>query len=700
MNSNSWRDVSERLRLFAEGHYQVQRFAVGEIGDLDKEQVDATYPLMFAVHPNITPVDGALNYSLEILFVDLARDFEEKGVNQVQVISDLARIALDLISEVKNGSDLFGEDVAVVGGQAQIDTGAQEYNNNLCVARLTFSLEIPFAWNACEIPAEYAPAGSGQLPGGGYPDWCDKLIYCPVIIQILADLDQKLEFVSVDGVTIIGDGTPGNPLEAVGGGGGGSVDSVNGQTGVVVLDAEDLGAWPLVGTGTDLANGTIVVDPTFSDPLFFSDDATNDVQVYLTPSAFQVVFTGASISSTLDIGINGIQVQIGSGGFTSRFQAEADSAEMSISGPGGSASFIVEVNGDSDAATYPYVNIINRRRYNFDGVAAPTVNDDGTRGYANRSFWVYNGRFFICTSATTGAAAWVEVGAGGSGIPWTVVNASLTAANKTLYVNVASATYTDPTPAEGEGFIVFVRNGTATVGGTGYSTAGSLIYRIYHSGAWANYLIGGGGGSGTVNSGTANRLTYYAATGTTVSELAAITAARALKSDANGLPVAFDTATEPSLTELSYVKGVTSAIQTQLNAINVEQMNGQYGATIPTVPAAGTRYASLQGRENIATAEVGARLTMRGSGTFRGIYLETNNAQPVTGGLTVTLRKNGADTALTFTIAAGSAAGVYSDTANTVTFADGDTFNFKIDNAAPALASAQILNTSVMYTRN
>lgn len=30
---------------------------------------------------------------------------------------------------------------------------------------------------------------------------------------------------------------------------------------------------------------------------------------------------------------------------------------------------------------------------------------------------------------------------------------------------------------------------------------------------------------------------------------------------------------------------------------------------------------------------------------------------------------------------------------------DGDTFNFKIDNAAPALASAQILNTSVMYTR-
>jgi hypothetical protein len=46
----------------------------------------------------------------------------------------------------------------------------------------------------------------------------------------------------------------------------------------------------------------------------------------------------------------------------------------------------------------------------------------------------------------------------------------------------------------------------------------------------------------------------------------AITAAHALKSDANGIPTHFDTATEPSLTELTYVKGVTSAIQTQIDS--------------------------------------------------------------------------------------------------------------------------------------
>jgi len=71
---------------------------------------------------------------------------------------------------------------------------------------------------------------------------------------------------------------------------------------------------------------------------------------------------------------------------------------------------------------------------------------------------------------------------------------------------------------------------------------------------------GASGGSGTVNSGTANRLAYYATTGTAVSEAAAITASRLLVSDANGVP----THSAVTSTEAGYLSGVTSAIQTQL----------------------------------------------------------------------------------------------------------------------------------------
>lgn len=74
-------------------------------------------------------------------------------------------------------------------------------------------------------------------------------------------------------------------------------------------------------------------------------------------------------------------------------------------------------------------------------------------------------------------------------------------------------------------------------------------------------LMGGGGGSGsgTVNSGTQYRIAYYATTGTAVSEAGAITAARALISDVNGVP----THSTVTGTELAHLSGVTSAIQTQ-----------------------------------------------------------------------------------------------------------------------------------------
>lgn len=69
-----------------------------------------------------------------------------------------------------------------------------------------------------------------------------------------------------------------------------------------------------------------------------------------------------------------------------------------------------------------------------------------------------------------------------------VVSANTTAAIDGAYTLVANATFTDPTPQEGKGFSVLIRNGTATIGATAYSTSGTTVWRIFHSGAWANYV--------------------------------------------------------------------------------------------------------------------------------------------------------------------------------------------------------------------
>jgi len=87
--------------------------------------------------------------------------------------------------------------------------------------------------------------------------------------------------------------------------------------------------------------------------------------------------------------------------------------------------------------------------------------------------------------------------------------------------------------------------------------------KVYEMNYWPST---GGGGSGTVNSGTQYRLAHYATTGTAVSEAAAITGNRLLISDVNGVP----THSAVTSTEAGYLTGITSSVQTQLsNKLNI-----------------------------------------------------------------------------------------------------------------------------------
>ena len=103
----------------------------------------------------------------------------------------------------------------------------------------------------------------------------------------------------------------------------------------------------------------------------------------------------------------------------------------------------------------------------------------------HRYFDVANNRIVVTNLATPTNITYLDGNTWGS----VLVNASLTAVLSTQYVVVASATFTDPSPVEGKGFQVYIRNGTATIGGVGYSVAGSVIWRVFHSGSWATYVI-------------------------------------------------------------------------------------------------------------------------------------------------------------------------------------------------------------------
>ena len=116
-----------------------------------------------------------------------------------------------------------------------------------------------------------------------------------------------------------------------------------------------------------------------------------------------------------------------------------------------------------------------------------TPDDDVTINGTNDSYTIPKNAVAIlkCLNTFTWSLTFQYAEINSSGFSWIVVSANQTAQNDKFYCVVANSTFTDPTPVEGKGYVVFVRNGTATVGGTGYAV-GRIIYRFYHSGAWSN----------------------------------------------------------------------------------------------------------------------------------------------------------------------------------------------------------------------
>lgn len=100
---------------------------------------------------------------------------------------------------------------------------------------------------------------------------------------------------------------------------------------------------------------------------------------------------------------------------------------------------------------------------------------------------ICGGEFFLGDNEInypiSGASYTMPYSGGVLGLNPIVITSSQTAKFGETYDVFASATFTDPTPTTGS-YFVRVRNGTATVGGVGYSEDGIWIWRRYHSGAW------------------------------------------------------------------------------------------------------------------------------------------------------------------------------------------------------------------------
>jgi hypothetical protein len=137
--------------------------------------------------------------------------------------------------------------------------------------------------------------------------------------------------------------------------------------------------------------------------------------------------------------------------------------------------------------------------------------------------------------------------------------------------------------------------------------------------------------------------------------------------------------------------GVWSAgVSTGVN--NVNFVSTAFGAFLlnPTNSSASSA-ASFSATESFRQMLIPVALT------FSNFCVNTSGAQPGNGTLIFTLRDNGADTALTFTVAAGAGAGVYCDSTHTALIAAQHLVSFSVVNNSPDAASAPAAQWAIAY---
>lgn len=210
----SYNVLINRLEAFAAGHFLIKRFTHGQI-DLADQLQDDEYPFMHVVPEQIRPVDGGMQFDFLIMFADIPRDKEYKAEYQREVISDCVRLGQDLIAEVKNGLQLFGFDVQLVNTPT-FEPFMEEQKNTVTGVSFTLSLEVPWDWSACDIPAIWSTGGSSTGGSGtGFG----------ITLQtngVNNGVQSLLNLVAGSNITITDNGDGSVTFDATGGGGTGA----------------------------------------------------------------------------------------------------------------------------------------------------------------------------------------------------------------------------------------------------------------------------------------------------------------------------------------------------------------------------------------------------------------------------------------------------------------------------------------------
>jgi hypothetical protein len=735
----SYNTLIDRFKAFADGHYLIRKFTHGQI-DLADLDLDGEYPYMHVAPGNITPVQGAMQFGFEVLFMDLPRDKETKAEYQRESLSDCIRLAQDLITEIAVGRTLFGVESGLAT-QPSIQPLIEEYKHTLTGVQLSISIELPYDWSACDIPADYSVGGSGSGGAGVALGITFKVNGVDNAIQNVLDL------VEGTGINITDNGDGSVTISNTGGGGGsvawGSiVGTLSNQTDLqnalnAKANTSSLAAVATSGDYDDLINTPTIPAAQIQSDWTQSDNTQVD---FIKNKPTLPATVGDMLKSTYDTDNDGVV------DFAEALKTEVRNSTgatlrkgyiIYLSGSTGNLPNAVLAQANNDANSAQTFGVV------YEDIA------NNSNGYV-----ITLGQINTLDTRTTAAHPFTTD---------TLIDGDV------IYLSPTTAGYVTRTKPQAPEHIVYVGMvvRTSPTNGTiqyrmqnGYeldelhnvritSVANNdIIYYDNSTSLWKNKQLSKSDvGLGNVDNTSDANKPISSATQTAldnkVDENAAITGATKTKITydskglvtagadigASDLPSGIDAAKigsgTVSNTEFGYLDGVTSAIQTQLNGTQEKLVSGTNIKTVNSTSLLGSGNVAVAAQDSISlinntavtlgtsttsyisfcafttnSAETSRQIIIPIAGTIRNLYVLTATTQSAGGSQVCTVRKNAADTTMVATIAANAAAGTFTDTTNTVSVAAGDKLSLKVQNNAASGTAAQIVSVAIIIERS
>lgn len=709
-NNYTYNVLIARFRDFVEGHYILKRFTHGQISDADLAK-NNVYPWLHVVPEGVNFDQGTKAYNFSVMVADLPREKSDKNANQAEVISDCLQIFSDLIATIENGT-LFGRDIVLVT-PINVEAFIQEHSNSLTGVEASITITVDYNWNACDVPANYNPFtpltgeppaygalqfdNSLNLDGAsvtldndveapglnfyygtnteGIKGWyalpsgssfnCDDLASCATILGMQSNIEDleldKAAISSLAPVAFSGDyndltNIPAQALAAI------PLDSARSaelgneyQIGDVVEDGGNIYRCLATNSGIATSNTSYweLIGPGYSIRPHVVDwnATTGDQQIINKPTLFSGDYNDLSNAPALAAVAT-----------TGDYNDLINTPDLTGYGDMLKSTYDVDNDGVVDMAKKEVVEVINKTGATITKGTICYIKTTSSSG-THPEILKANANSEATSSKTIGAI-YEDIANDATGLLVTSgevrnLDTSAYTTGAMLWLATTDGQVTTTPPAE-PNHAVFIGHVTRS-----QNTNGRILYAI-QNGYELTELHGV-----QCPTPSTNDVLKYDSSGLWVN-------GTLTKSDVGLANV--DNTSDAS-------KPISTATQTALdNKSNLGAGGSMFliAGTATGLAAGTTRYGGPGG----TTSESQVRIPVVNACTISALYFRTTAIMPVNSSLAITIFKNGVATAVTRTIAAGTAAGTYSDTTNSATFAAGDGYGIEFKNTGTAAAAA------------